>query len=65
MSAALGLLLGAGILLVVSPLLWPRGVREATRFALMQRQRERLVQAGLSRISPATVFTVAGLLAVG
>ena len=64
MSAALGLLLGAGILLVVSPMLWPRGARKTTPSALMQRQRERLVQAGLSRISPATVFTVAGLLAV-
>ena len=64
MSAALGLLLGAGILLVVSPMLWPRGARKTTPSALMQRQRERLVQAGLSRISPATVFTVAALLAV-
>jgi tight adherence protein B len=64
MSAALGLLFGAGILLTVSPLLWPRGMREATPSPLMQRQRERLVQAGLARVSPATVFAVAGLLAV-
>jgi tight adherence protein B len=64
MSAVLGLMLGAGVLLIVSPLLWPRGARVATPSALVQRQRERLVQAGLSRISPATVFTVAGLLAV-
>ncbi len=64
MSALLGLLLGAGVLLVVSPLLWPRGVRETKPSAIMARQRERLVQAGLARISPATVFTVASLLAV-
>ena len=63
MSAALGLLLGAGILFVASPLLWPRGAWESTPSPLLQRQREQLVQAGLSRISPATVFTVAGLLA--
>lgn len=64
MSAVLGLMLGAGLLLVVSPLLWPRGARVTTPSALMQRHRERLVQAGLSRISPATVFSVATLLAV-
>lgn len=64
MSAALGLLLGAGILLTLSPVLWPKGARDATPSALMRRQRERLVQAGLSRISPATVIAVAALLAV-
>ncbi|MBG6054668.1 tight adherence protein B [Salinibacterium sp. CAN_S4] len=64
MSAALGLLLGAGILLTLSPVLWPKGATEATPSALMRRQRERLVQAGLSRISPATVIAVAALLAV-
>lgn len=64
MSALLGLLLGAGVLLIVSPLLWPRGARDRAPSAIIQRQRERLVQAGLARISPATVVTVATLLAV-
>ena len=64
MSALLGILLGAGVLLVTSPMLWPRGTRDAKPSAIMVRQRERLVQAGLARISPATVFTVAALLGV-
>lgn len=64
MSAALGVLLGAGVLLTVSPLLWPRRKRTAMPSALMQSQRERLVQAGLARVSPATVCVVAALMAM-
>ncbi|MDJ0334573.1 type II secretion system F family protein [Salinibacterium sp. G-O1] len=64
MSALLGLLLGAGAILMISPALWPRGAREPRPSAIVARQRERLVQAGLARISPATVFTVAALMAV-
>ncbi|WP_309617499.1 type II secretion system F family protein [Salinibacterium sp.] len=64
MSALLGILLGAGLLLVMSPLVWPRTARVSTPSALAERQRERLVQAGLARVSPATVLTVAVLLAV-
>jgi tight adherence protein B len=64
MSALLGMLLGAGLLLVISPLVWPRTARVSTPSAMVERQRERLVQAGLARVSPATVLTVAVLLAV-
>ena len=64
MSAVLGALLGAGLVLVAAPLLWPRGSRETKTSAIVQRQRERLVQAGLGRVSPATVVTVSVVLAV-
>lgn len=64
MSAVLGALLGAGLVLVAAPLLWPRGSREKKTSAIVERQRERLVQAGLGRVSPATVVTVSVVLAV-
>ncbi|MGL4340612.1 MAG: type II secretion system F family protein [Rhodoglobus sp.] len=65
MSAVLGMALGAGLLLVAAPFLWTKRQRKISRpSVLLQRQRERLVQAGLPRVSPATVLTVAVLLAV-
>ena len=64
MSALLGMVLGAGLLLLIAPFVWPRGARESAPSAIVQRQRERLVQAGLGRVSPATVLTVAVLLGV-
>lgn len=62
MTLVAGLALGAGLLLTVSPLLWPRAGR-APRPALPG-LRDRLVQAGLERVSPATVVVVSALLGV-
>ncbi len=65
MTAVLGLMLAAGLLLVVSPWLWPRReVRPAwsTRWHLPLR--ERLVQAGLGAVSVGVVIAVSALLAV-
>lgn len=53
MRLALGCLLGAGMLLLVSPLLWPRRAASAPR--AVGRLRERLAQAGLGHV-PAPVF---------
>jgi tight adherence protein B len=62
MSIAVGLVLGIGLLLVASTWLWPstdEAVREAPRVA---RVRERIVQAGLPRVSVATVVVVSVVL---
>ena len=63
MTAAWGLLLGAGMLLAVSPFLWPAagGARERKSLATV---RARLVQAGLPRVGPLTFLVVSVLLAV-
>lgn len=64
MSVALGVLLGAGLVLIVSPRLWPRPPRMTRSRA---RMREWLARAGLSRVQPA-VFVVVSVgvgLAVG
>jgi tight adherence protein B len=57
-----GLALGAGLLLVISPFLWPRTARTPRR--ALPGLRDRLVQAGLQRVSPATVVAVSVLLGV-
>lgn len=62
MSAALGLALGAGLLLVVSPFFWPR--RPGDRPAARGRIHDRLVQAGLGSVSPGVVLAVSVALAV-
>ncbi len=62
MSAILGVLLGAGLLLAVSPWLWPRIVERPARTS--NRMRERLVQAGLGGVSPAVVIAVSFLLGI-
>ena len=65
MSAVLGLSLGVGILLAISPFVWPRRVGRMHRGnSWGVRTRDRLMQAGLGRVSPATVFVVSALLAV-
>ena len=61
MSAVLGILLGAGLVLAMSPILWPRRPGIPRRLAA-SRIRDRLVQAGLSRVSPATVVAVSAVL---
>jgi tight adherence protein B len=62
-SVVLGLLLGIGTLLVVSPLLWPTG--EKTRAVPAATVvRARLVQAGLERVSVTTFLVVTVILAL-
>lgn len=59
MSLALGILLGLGVVLVVSPWLWP--TRDATPRPA-GRVRELLVQAGLARVSVTTFAVVSVIL---
>jgi tight adherence protein B len=65
MTVLLGLLLGVGLLLAVSPVLWPHVV-DATheRSGLLGRAHERLAQAGLSRVGIPTLVVVSVILAV-
>ena len=61
MTIVWGLLLGAGLLLVASAFVYPcSDVRVAGRWSI--RMHDRLVQAGLERVSPATVAAVSALL---
>jgi tight adherence protein B len=66
MSLVLGLVLGLGLLLVVSPVLWPRTAdapaRSTPRSVLLMR--DRLVQAGLDGTSPQAVAAVSAIVAV-
>lgn len=64
MSAVLGAALAAGLLLCVSPWLWPRRARRMPRqSALDARWRERLTQAGLARVTPGMVIASSVVLA--
>jgi len=68
MALVLGLLLGAGLLLVATPILWPQRAVEAAprrRSRWSSRAAEVLVQAGLPRVSVATVVAVSVILGVG
>jgi tight adherence protein B len=61
------LVAAGGVFLVVSAILWPRKARPGTKAPLLAPLRERLVQAGLNRVSPAMLLAVAvvlGLLAL-
>jgi tight adherence protein B len=63
-TLAAGLLLGAGLLLVVSPFLWPRSASRLPRPAVLDGLRTRLAQAGLGRVAvgvPIAVSVLAGL----
>lgn len=63
MTVAVGLLLGIGLLLCVSPLLWPdRPIVPSRVRVLLGRIDELLVQAGLGQVRPA-VFAVVVVLA--
>ncbi|HEX4058860.1 MAG TPA: type II secretion system F family protein [Galbitalea sp.] len=64
MTLLLGLVLGTGVLLAVSPLLWPATRSRADRASLGYRARERLTQAGLERVGAPTVVVVSGILGV-
>ena len=64
MTIAWGLLLGIGVLLVASPILWPSGGESPERTSLSARARERLTQAGLERVGIPTVAVVSVVLGV-
>lgn len=64
MSLVWGLLLGIGVLLVASPVLWPGRESEPGRASRTARARDLLVQAGMGRVSLATIAVVSVLLAV-
>ena len=60
MTIALGLLLGVGLVLVASPVLWPAVPGQSTS-APFRMVRDRLVQAGLGKVS-VTTFAVASVI---
>ena len=62
MTLVLGLMLGAGVLLVVAPFLWRRREGPVARRDWTAGIRDRLVQADLAGVSPATVLVVSVLL---
>jgi tight adherence protein B len=61
-SVAFGLLLGIGLLLAASPLLWPRRSETSERSSTSMRVRETLVQAGLGRVGISTVAATSAIL---
>jgi tight adherence protein B len=65
-AAAWGLVLGIGLVLAASPWLWPRAADPlpARRHGPFSRLGELVQQAGLARVSVATVFVVAAALAL-
>jgi tight adherence protein B len=64
MSILLGLLMGIGVLLIVSPGLWPASENRVDRTSLSSRARERMVQAGLARVGLPTIVVVSLILAL-
>jgi tight adherence protein B len=64
MTLAAGLMLGAGLLLIVSPFVWPRSAPRQPRPAPLEGLRTRLAQAGLGRVAvgvPIAISVLAGL----
>ena len=64
MTLVLGVTLGLGLLLVVSPMLWPATAAPREPARAVEFVRARLVQAGLERVSVATFVVVSALLAL-
>ena len=64
MSVAFGLLLGIGLLLAASPLMWPHRADNPERPSTGMRAREILVQAGLGRVGVSTVAAASVILGV-
>ncbi|MEY2849557.1 MAG: hypothetical protein RI885_2224, partial [Actinomycetota bacterium] len=64
MTIVLGCLLGAGLILLVSPRLWPAtvGRTERRRSRLVAGVRDRITQAGLPSVGIATVVAVSAVL---
>lgn len=63
MSLVLGAALGLGLLLVVSPLLWP-GARVRASSGASRRFRDELALAGLGNVPVPVIIVVSGVLAV-
>jgi tight adherence protein B len=63
-SVAFGLLLGIGLLLVTSPLLWPSRAENSGKASTRMRAREILVQAGLGRVGVSTVAAASVILGI-
>lgn len=63
MNLAVGLTLGVGVLLLVSPAMWPSAARSARPSRAWPTMRERLVQAGLASVSVGTLVAVSIILA--
>jgi tight adherence protein B len=61
-SVAWGLLLGIGLVLAVSPLLWPSAPPDSSRPSTTARARELLAQAGMARVGFGTVAVVSLIL---
>ena len=64
MTVVLGLMLGAGAILIGSPFMWRRDARARPTARWIHWMRERLMQAGLERVSPAMVLVVSAVLAI-
>jgi tight adherence protein B len=66
MTIAVGLLLGAGLVLAISPWLWPRAAASGAgrRARALDGLRVRLRQAGLPQVSPAVFVVVSALLGI-
>jgi tight adherence protein B len=65
MTFVWGLILGAGLLLVASPLLWPATLSKRKARAPLSATRVRLGQAGLQQVSPLTFVAVSIILSLG
>lgn len=64
MTVLIGLVLGIGLLLAASPVLWPTTTASASRATLGHRAHERLTQAGLERVGIPTVMVVSIILGI-
>jgi tight adherence protein B len=63
-SIAWGLLLGIGVLLAASPILWPSTQARSEHPPVTRRARELLVQAGLGRVGLGTIAVVSIILSI-
>jgi tight adherence protein B len=61
-AVMVGLVLGIGLLLLLSQVLWPGNRTADSRPTLADRAHERLAQAGLARIGIATIVVVSAIL---
>lgn len=65
MTLAWGLALGGGLLLVISPFLWPRRAsRRTSSGRIASRVRDRLVQAGMGQLPIGALVAISVILAV-
>jgi len=65
MTVAAGLMLGAGLLLIASPFLWPRAASARPRRSVLDGWRVRLAHAGLGRVAvgvPIAVSVLSGVV---